>query len=144
MPDNIKTESQIMMDRNKDLVREIEGFIDSFGDTRENFLHGNCFWFASILYHRFNPIYHCHIMYNQVENHFAILTRCFLFDAGGLRPEGYPYNGWCRWQDFVEDEPLGAERVIRDCICHIEPEEWENLSEKTRHNLKCIYLDFLI
>jgi len=133
MPDNIKTENQIMMELNQKIVREVEEFISYFDGTQDNFLHGNCFWFAVILKERFNPWYVCNIMYNPVDNHFAAYIHGMLFDAGGLRPEQCPFDGWRLWEKFEKEEYIEARRIYRDCVYHMTPEQWENLSFSQRN-----------
>ena len=129
MPDDIKTESQLIMERNQKVVREVEEFISYFSEAKESFLHGNCFWFSTILSQRFRPWYVCHIYYNQIDNHFATAIHGFLFDASGLLPDGWSDDTkWIRWDKFEEAEPIETRRIYRDCAYHMTPEQWENLS----------------
>lgn len=118
------------------MIDEVSVFIQSFDGGRDNFLHGNCYWFARILYTRFAPFYHCEIMYHPIENHFAILIQNILFDASGKLSDKYPYKGWTKWSAYLREEPIGAQRVIRDCAWHIDPDDWKNFP---KHKQK-IYL----
>lgn len=130
------TESQKKMMANKAIVEDVENFVSSFDGARDNFLHGNCFWFAHILEERFWRFYpEVEIMYNQIDNHFAIAISAneatFLFDASGyIGP--WDSNDWMRWNNYMKVEPLDAARVYRDCIWHMRDTEWEELGPKTQ------------
>jgi len=83
-------------------------FINGFKPAVELFTHGYCYWFAVILQERFSGV----IMYNEVDNHFALLVDNRLYDATG----GIPAVGFTAWSVYQTAEPLNAWRVRRDCV----------------------------
>ena len=131
------TVSQKKMLEYQNVVKDVEEFITYFDGTQDNFLNGNCYWFAVILNERlwqFYPL--CRIVYNQVDNHFAIMIRLeddttFLFDASGYIGH-YDKDKWVLFDDYQRNEPLDAARVWRDCIWHMSEEEWKALPQKAR------------
>lgn len=115
----------------EDLIEEVEGFINTFDGARDNFLNGNCYWFAEILAERFWRFYMVDIVYNQVANHFAAqfldeeTMTYLLFDASGYL--GKKTNHWRRWDEYVSYEPYDAARVYKDCVWHMSDKKWEKL-----------------
>ena len=133
------TEAQKRMIEYQNLVEDVEEFITYFDGTQDNFLHGNCYWFALILETRFWNFYpEVDLMYNQVDNHFAVMistndVAAFLFDASGCIGRYHEDDPqWQRWYKYRAIEPLDAARVYRDCIWHISEEEWEQLPQKAK------------
>ena len=90
-------------------------FIDNFhrGDSKviENFLYGNCYWFAKILVERFSPA--GVIMYDDVMNHFGCLINNHIYDISG--DVSFDYN-WKEWESFRLIDPLHTLTIERDCI----------------------------
>jgi hypothetical protein len=130
------TEAQKRTVENKAIVKDVEEFITYFDGTQDNFLHGNCYWFAQILFERFWRFYpEVEVMYNQIDNHFAVAILAndttFLFDASGCIGPLDSQN-WVRWNDYIRIEPLDAARVYRDCIWHMQDTEWKELGPKAR------------
>lgn len=58
---------------------QILRFINLFGDTREVFLNGMCYWFAYILQARFGG----ETFYDQLDGHFVQKIAERLYDASG-------------------------------------------------------------
>lgn len=130
------TDTQIKMMKNKEVVTDIEDFIKNFNGTQDNFLNGNCYWFAVILIERFRFFYKVDIAYNQIQNHFAMVvtiyysdktTNQFLFDASGLIGPMVEGDGWKLWREYYSYEPTDAARVYRDCIWKMSEEKWSKL-----------------
>ncbi len=119
---------------NTTTMTEIYNFIKTF--DREQFMHGQCYWFSVILFHRFRHKYNCRVLYNPIENHFACSISNhfsnYLCDAEGIKDFSYdednpaPWRDWTLWKTYVDYDPLDAARVYRDCIWHMDNEEWNN------------------
>ena len=114
----------------EDFVNEINYFINTFDDCRQNFLNGNCYWFALILRERFLFKYTGTLMYHPVNNHFAmgfrINDKIYLFDASGLidvQKNKYGERGWCSWFSYRCNEPSASKRIYRDCALHEPPKD---------------------
>ena len=101
---------------------QINEFISHFSD-REQFLNGNCYWFAFILQERFKIFGFTKIMYNPIDNHFATLIDDTLYDILGPVPIS-SNSPWYDWDRYQKIEPLNAERIYRDTILQISPEEY--------------------
>lgn len=91
----------------------ILAFIRRFYPVRDFFLYGFCYYFAKILYDRFSPIVpSCVIMYNMVQNHFAVLIEGCLYDASGVIPS----EGFIPWNDVAAVDSLLYSRIVHDTI----------------------------
>lgn len=99
---------------------DIEKFIETFkkdGNEKsleEHFTCGYCYHFAVILAILFGG--KCgskHIMYNPVENHFAVKIKNKLYDITG---EIIPNEHWYNWEQYKHFEPLDSKRVIEQCV----------------------------
>jgi hypothetical protein len=89
----------------------ILNFIKQFENTKDLFSNGMCYYFSTILKERFkefNPI----VMYNPVDNHFAVSIKYNLYDVNGIIEDGT----WRPWDEYQEIDPTHANRIIRDCI----------------------------
>ena len=119
----------------KQTVLAVDEFNTYFDGCEDNFLHGNCYWYARILQERFSAWFPTEIMYNQVDNHFCCRMETaagyLCADAGGVFAVGHP-DGWVLWKDYIAEEPLDAARVYRDCIWHIFEDDWNNLPQSFR------------
>ncbi len=109
------------------MLDKIIEFNTYFRDCANNFLRGNCYWYAHILQKRFAPWAITEIMYNPIQNHFCCSistdTDTIFADISGPIDS----KNFVPWEDFIKEEPLEAARIYRDCIWHITPETWENL-----------------
>lgn len=85
-------------------------------ETKSNvvdlFTCGGCAWFAYILRQRFWE-YKTEILYNQIDNHFAVLIGGRAYDITG---EVQIDKNWMNWDEYGKIEPLDANRVVRDCM----------------------------
>lgn len=99
-------------------------FIKNFQNegTVKTFTEGCCYWFALILFERFNMERNkeknaCRLMYNQIYGHFACEINGELFDITGQIEQT---GEWEPWADWFLKEPVYRETVVRDCILKIE------------------------
>ena len=117
------------------IICNIDDFNSHFDGCERNFLYGNCYWYARILQERFSPWFKTDIMYNQIDNHFCCRLETaagrFYADIRGVFATGKP-DGWVLWKNYINEEPLDAARVYRDCIWHFEEEQWDDLPSKFR------------
>ena len=101
------------MNKVEDLLlrAKINQFISHFRLGENCFLYGCCYWFTSILSARFHD-HLCTLMYNPVDNHFAMQIEDVLYNVTGeISKDGYiPFEAFCY------TEPLEAERIFHQCI----------------------------
>lgn len=97
----IKTKEDLILD-----------FIKQFRDLGATncFSNGMCYWFATILRMRFNGE-HCHIMYDEVENHFGCEINGIVYDITGVASA---YD-WQPWYNIEMNDRLLHSRILRDC-----------------------------
>lgn len=95
----------------------IDCFIHNFKASNaeaieDNFLNGNCYWFAKILEWRFGGT----IFYCPIENHFiANIDDCFFDIRGEITPTETPVA----WSAYQNVEPTAAERIRKNCILQL-------------------------
>ena len=122
------------IENKQDLILD---FIKQFRDLgAENcFNNGMCYWFAYILKNRFLSE-HCHVMYDEVDNHFGCEINGVVYDINGIAPA----HNWEPWYEMMTNDPLLYARIMRDCrdkvpagvrICNYSDEsyydDWGNL-----------------
>lgn len=98
-----------------DMEDTIMAFIRPFQNegTVKTFTEGQCYWFAYILVNRFLL---AEIAYNPVRNHFAARIASELYDiTGRIENDGH----WLDWDEYMQAEPLDAERVYENCIVKV-------------------------
>lgn len=97
------------IENKQDLILD---FIKQFRDLgAENcFNNGMCYWFSYILKNRFRDE-HCHVMYDEVNNHFGCEINGIVYDITGIAPA---YN-WRPWYEITTSDRLLYLRIIRDC-----------------------------
>ena len=88
----------------------IQNFINLFDSSRDLFLNGMCYYFAVILKERFGG----KIYYSLSDNHFVTKIGDGLYDASGDVTYYYPKT--VAWDEYIEIDPIHADRIIRDCI----------------------------
>jgi hypothetical protein len=91
---------------------EVSNFLQRFhSDNNVDvvFTCGCCYWFALILYLRFQG--RSRIMYDQVENHFVTEIDGRIYDITGDVTGKYQVEPW----DELDDSSL-KRRIVRDCI----------------------------
>ena len=131
-PSLIKTKRRILMndiEYTLHFASTVNQFNSQFSDCRDNFLYGNCYWYARILQERFRPWFNTTLMYNPIDNHFCCRFNTkvgvFYVDASGIAASGS--DEWQTWAQYIHTEPLGAARIYRDCIWHLTEDQWNNL-----------------
>ena len=97
------------IENKQDLILD---FIKQFRDLgAENcFSNGMCYWFAYILKNRFLSE-HCHVMYDEVDNHFGCEINGVVYDINGIAPA----HNWEPWYEMMTNDPLLYTRILRDC-----------------------------
>lgn len=140
------------IENKQDLILD---FIKQFRDLGATncFSNGMCYWFADTLHRRFMDE-HCHIMYDEIENHFGCEINDRVYDITGDVTDAYDWEPW--YNMAVRDRKL-QERIIRDCrdkipagvrICNYCDEsyydDWGNLicgkdNHSCEHNDPCIF-----
>lgn len=96
--------------------KQILDFISNFQNeaTIKTFTNGCCYWFAIILCERFKMSGSItYIAYNQIAGHFAAVIDGVMYDING---EVSSSDEWAQWDEWLENEPVYGEVVIRDCI----------------------------
>lgn len=135
MSDELEILQQKVAELTRRVIFAVDEFNTYFDGCEDSFLFGNCYWYARILQERFSAWFPTEIMYNQVANHFCCRMKTaagyFYADASGVFATGQP-DGWVLWKDYITVEPLDAARVYRDCIWHLDEEEWEELPQSFR------------
>lgn len=79
-----------------------------YEQVEEAFTCGCCYWFAFILISRFP---NSTLMYDEIENHFAVMIDGVIYDITGDVTEKYEMSPW---EDLGDD--LLRARIVRDCI----------------------------
>ena len=88
-------------------------FIKQFRDlgATDCFSNGMCYWFAAILRMRFHGE-HCHMMYDEVANHFGCEINSRTYDITGDVTGKY---NWESWYNIEMRDRLLYNRILRDC-----------------------------
>ena len=89
--------------------QEITRFIGLFCESKDMFMNGLCYWFAVILERRFT---NSSIWYEPIMNHFVTKIGNSYYDASGVAKDA----NYTKWSEYVWDDPIHAERIIRDCV----------------------------
>ena len=89
----------------------ILNFIESFRESKQEFLNGKCFWFSYMLKELFGGT----IYYSQVDNHFACKIDDTFYDASGIIDLKL-YNGFIPFSDHINLDIEDSIRIYRDCI----------------------------
>lgn len=93
------------------MTEEILNFIKRRFPVDNNWLSGNCYWFAKILCDAF----FLSLYYLEIENHFIAKdenTGKYYDWSGEIVPEEEPIS----WFDLMKKDPALAYRIIRDCV----------------------------
>lgn len=99
--------------------KQILTFINEFSkhgpQVTTCFTSGNCYWFANILYHRFlQEVETADIVYDPLDNHFAVLLNGCYYDITGELCENYRWTSWHTYR--FKTDPTHAKRIERQCI----------------------------
>ena len=99
-----------MITTKEDLVLD---FIKQFRDlgAKNCFSNGMCYWFSAILRMRFNDE-HCHMMYDEIANHFGCEINGRVYDITGDVTNIYD---WTPWYNIEMRDRLLYNRILRDC-----------------------------
>ena len=107
--------------------KEIVDFIKQFShkyryeEVLDSFMWGCCYWFAMILYIRFQYQYPSRIEYNPIVGHFACRIKGSLYDICGKRSEEDSRD----FVPFSSYHSHDAKRLIRDSILFKDKKEEE-------------------
>ena len=95
--------------------REIRKFIYNRFPYDNNWLDGNCYYFAIILKERFPESI---IVYDISDGHFLVRIEDVYFDWVGDHnfSKEIQEKYFIDWDKFDEYDPLQKQRIIRDCI----------------------------
>ena len=91
-------------------MNEVIEFINRRFPNDCNWVSGNCFYFACILYTRFP---NSEIWYDEINNHFVCKIDNIFYDWNGI------YNSeheLIKWDDYKDIDALHFNRIVRDCI----------------------------
>ena len=94
-------------------------FIEKFHNKGERaqviecFTCGQCYWFAAILIARFREEAKCLLVYDEIENHFAVKIDDEVYDITGIVTRQYD---WIAWGDLIKNDKSLALRIHRDCV----------------------------
>lgn len=96
------------------MKNDIEDFIKRRFPNDDNWLNGNCFYFASILQIRFP---HLKIVYLPIEGHFMAwdAEQHLLYDVRGKHTEQECEN-FELLNTIAQEDDLWYKRIVRDCI----------------------------
>ena len=100
---------------NIDKQREIRKFIYNRFPYDNNWLDGNCYYFAIILKERFPE---GKIIYDVSDGHFLVRIEDVYFDWVGDHDfsKEIQEKYFIDWDKFDEYDPLQKQRIIQDCI----------------------------
>lgn len=82
----------------------------SYNEVDDVFTRGCCYWFAIILFFRFESK-KPEIMYDDIANHFGTRVGDRVFDITGDVTSEYQWKPWSEM-----DDELHRSRIERDCI----------------------------
>ncbi len=92
------------------MKNEIEEFINRRFQNKDNWLSGNCYYFALILKERFNG----EIYYDPIDGHFMCLIDGFFYDwTGKLNIEK---ERLIEWSTYSAADCLHYLHIKEDCI----------------------------
>lgn len=94
---------------------KILNFISRFHGSEYVFLHGCCYWFASILDYRFYQEANTQIMYEPVEGHFITKINNHFYDVRGDVTELYRGKPMYEMNDMIRSNPKMYHHLMRDC-----------------------------
>jgi len=93
-------------------MHEILDFIKRRFSQDNNWLTGNCYYFAIILKDRFPQSI---ILYDVISGHFVVEIDHIKYDWGGVVPSN-PSQKYVVWNEFEHYDVLQKQRIIRDCV----------------------------
>lgn len=94
-------------------TEEILDFIHRRFPNEDNWMTGNCFWFAQILRSRFGGM----IMYDPIAGHFLLFKNSKFFDWSGERLDyRIDDTNLIDWDNYQQVDKLHYEKIIRDVV----------------------------
>lgn len=99
------------------IAEEVLDFIDRRFQYDCNWKTGNCYYFAIILFTRFNK-YKPELFYDAIDCHFVTKINGIFYDLEGAiyYDEEYISKSLYKWNDLQKDDPGWASRIVRDVI----------------------------
>lgn len=92
---------------------EVIEFISRRFPVNNQWLTGNCYYFALILHNRFpNSI----IYYDTIDGHFVTKIDGNYYDWKGINTRTPQSNGLVRWDSYEQIEPKHYYRIKRDVL----------------------------
>lgn len=83
-----------------------------FPKDENNWLNGNCYYFAIILKTRFPQAI---ILYDVIDGHFVASIDGIKYDWWG-EVEDYGNHYYVIWDEFDKYDSFQKQRIIRDCV----------------------------
>lgn len=94
------------------MIDEVIEFIKRRFPHNNNWLNGNCYYFALILHERFPQ---SEILYDTLAGHFVIQYKNTLYDWYGIyMPE--KYSALVKWKNYESIDSAHYARIVRDVI----------------------------
>lgn len=103
--------------------KTILGFIACFKGSERTFLHGCCYWFAHILWERFDAEYSVDIKYEPVQGHFITKINNRFYDIRGDVTELYRGKPMYDLYELNHNDNKYFQRLMRDCRDFIDPRD---------------------
>lgn len=94
------------------MMDEVIEFIKRRFPYDNNWLDGNCYYFALILHKRF---LHSKIIYNPIDGHFVVQYKNTLYDWHGVYVPSN-YGSLIDWENYDKIDIDHYERIVRDVI----------------------------
>ena len=102
--------------RHEEVLRFIEDFKSMHREEIiDLFSNGYCYYFCIILIERFKLNKEA-IYYIPIYNHFITKIGKFYYDINGIVLNKNYMKVATKWNKYKREDPLEAERIIRDCI----------------------------
>lgn len=92
--------------------KEVLDFIHKRFSKDNNWLTGNCYYFAVILKTRFPEGI---ILYDVIDGHFVLQYNGIKYDWSGVYEENNEHC-WIEWDLFDSYDSIQKEVIVRDCI----------------------------
>ena len=99
-------------------------FISHFKGSERVFLHGCCYWFARILFERFDNEFGADIRYEPVQGHFVTQIATRFYDVCGDVTEKYRGKPMYYLADLRKEDSSYYRHLMRDCRDFKEEDEY--------------------
>ena len=94
-------------------TNKVIDFIHRRFPSESNWLNGNCYYFALILFDRF-PM--SRILYDAIDGHFVCEIEGVKYDWSGVVKDDGTEHSWIEWNKFQEYDNLQYDRIVEDCL----------------------------